>query len=300
MRPSRLTPGMPELELSDRQTGAVRYLEHGYPNWRVRWHYHDEYELHLIVATTGKMFMGDYVGSFQPGNLTLAGPRLPHNWISQVAPDENYALRDRIVHFDHEVIVAAADLLPELRTLLPLMERAKHGIEFLHKSQIAERYMIQIKESTGATRLGYFCTLMDELAHSEHYQLLSTSQIDLAANEALQEKINCVVNYAMEHHANNITLEQIAALVGMSEGYFSRFFRKATGNRFSDFMNRIRISKACDLLSRTDKQITLICYEVGFNNVANFNRRFQEYKMMTPSKYRKQAQQRYSRTEAAL
>jgi AraC-like DNA-binding protein len=79
----------------------------------------------------------------------------------------------------------------------------------------------------------------------------------------------------------------------MSESYFSRFFRKATGNRFSDFVNRIRISKACELLAHSDQYITTICYDVGFNNVANFNRRFFDHKQVTPSDYRKQARERY-------
>ena len=299
MKQSQSEHGMPELEISDKQSGAIRYLEHGIPHWRVRWHYHDEYELHLIVATTGKMFIGDYVGSFESGCLVLTGPRLPHNWISQTAPGESCALRDRVVHFDHDTIVSAAALLPELRTLLPLMERANSGIEFSGLSQSAERYMIQIKESSGAERLGYFCTFMDELARSQDYRLLSTAQIELPATEDLQKKVDRVVNFAVEHYQDRITLAQAAALVGMSEGYFSRFFHQVTGNCFSDFVNRIRISKACDLLSRTNMLITNISGEVGYNNVANFNRRFHQYKNMTPSHYRKQTRQRYSRVHAA-
>ena len=294
MRQSQIEQGIPELELSDKQSGAIRYLEHGIPHWRVRWHCHDEYELHLIVATTGKMFIGDYVGSFEPGCLVLTGPHLPHNWISHTAPGESYALRDRVVHFDHDVLVTAAELLPELRSLLPLMERANHGIEFFRLAQAAEHYMVQIKESAGAARLSYFCKLMHKLTRSQHYRLLSTAQIELPANEDLQKKIDRVVNYAMDHYQGRIVLAQVAALVGMSEGYFSRFFHQATGNRFSEFVNRIRISKACDLLSRTDMLITTISGEVGFNNVANFNRRFHQYKNMTPSQYRKQTRQRYS------
>ncbi len=70
----------------------------------------------------------------------------------------------------------------------------------------------------------------------------------------------------------------------MSESRFSRFFRRATGNTFTDFVNRVRINRACQLLMETDRYITHICYEVGFNNVANFNRRFLEIKGMTPKR----------------
>ena len=186
---------MPELEISDKQTGAIRYLEHGSPHWRIRWHYHDEYELHLIVASSGRMFIGDYIGNFQPGCLVLTGPRVPHNWIS-IAPDgTHYELRDHIVHFDHDAIVGAANLLPELRMLLTLLERAKYGIEFRYYPGNAEKYMLQIKESDGAARLGYFCELMDMLARCPHQQLLSASQINLLDTKDLPKKIDFIVDY---------------------------------------------------------------------------------------------------------
>lgn len=62
--------------------GLLRYVSHGAPSPLIRWHYHEDYELHLVVATSGKFFVGDYIGNFEPGNLVLTGPRLPHNWIS--------------------------------------------------------------------------------------------------------------------------------------------------------------------------------------------------------------------------
>jgi AraC-like DNA-binding protein len=80
----------------------------------------------------------------------------------------------------------------------------------------------------------------------------------------------------------------------MSESRFSRFFRRATGNTFTDFVNRVRINRACQLLMESDRLITHVCYEVGFNNVANFNRRFLEIKGMTPSEFRKQADKRFA------
>lgn len=79
----------------------------------------------------------------------------------------------------------------------------------------------------------------------------------------------------------------------MSESRFSRFFRKATGNTFTDFVNRIRINRACQLLMESDLKITQVCFDVGFNNVANFNRRFLEIKGMTPSDFRRQSSRRF-------
>src|SRR5260221_3187099 len=96
----------PELELeasrmpslgyeAAENVGFIRCLDHGFPTPLARWHYHDEYELHLIVATSGKAFVGDYIGQFQPGHLILTGPRLPHNWISLYGPHGGGPFRGR-------------------------------------------------------------------------------------------------------------------------------------------------------------------------------------------------------------
>jgi len=235
MMKNQTMQGMPELEISDKQPGAIRYLEHGCPHWRIRWHYHDEYELHLIVASSGKMFIGDYIGSFRPGCLILTGPRVPHNWVSNLPDGTHYELRDRVVHFDHAVIMDAVTLLPELSMLLPLLERAKHGIEFLRHADTAEKYMLRIKESDGAARVGHFYELLDLLTRSPDQKLLSTTQIDLPANHELQKKVDCVIRFVMDHYQRKIALAQVAALVGMSEGHFSRFFSQSHGQLLQRF-----------------------------------------------------------------
>jgi AraC-like DNA-binding protein len=55
----------------------------------------------------------------------------------------------------------------------------------------------------------------------------------------------------------------------------------------------VRVNRACHLLMETDRLVTHVCYEVGFNNVANFNRRFLEIKGMTPSEFRRQSDHRF-------
>ncbi len=92
---------------------------------------------------------------------------------------------------------------------------------------------------------------------------------------------------------SSMKAESVADLIRMSNSSFSHYFTKAMGSSFSQFLNSVRITHACDLLSTTDKQITDICYTVGFNNVANFNRRFRMWKGMTPRVYRKRTQLGY-------
>ncbi len=287
----------PVFEIVDQFPGAIRYLEHGYPNPRVRWHYHDEYELHYIVTTSGEAFVGDYIGTFHPGNLVLVGPRLPHNWISATNEREHYPLRDMLVQFNHSSIADVVGQLPELRELLPLLDAARYGIEFHNMQQRADFYMRAIRSATGPAQLGLFFQFMHELAQCQDCRRLSTVAMESHADEDGLNKIDTVVKFVMEHYDEDISLKQVAGMLRMTESYFSRFFKKSTSNTFSEFLTQIRIGKACELLSNSDQQITNICFQVGYKNVANFNRRFLECKKLTPREYRRQTRQRLMRGE---
>ena len=275
------------------EVGFVRCLEHGYPTPLARWHYHDEYELHLITSTSGKAFVGDWIGPFQSGHLVLTGPRLPHNWVSMDMPEDGVSQRDLVIQFPHEPLVKAAETIPELRDVLPLLERAKHGIEFFGLSETAERHWKRVKTARGLRRLTAFCDYLADLTACTDYRLLSSVQLQSDDDDASIDQIHAVVSRITDHLADDHSASALAAELGISESRFSRFFRKATGNTFTDFVNRVRISRACQLLMDTDQQITHICYEVGFNNVANFNRRFLEIKGMTPTEFRKQSLTRF-------
>jgi len=288
----------PEFEYVDQSGGAIHYLEHGYPHPLVRWHHHDAYELHYIVASSGKVFVGDYIGEFRPGNLILTGPRLPHNWISSPDGTGELPLRDMVVQFEHATIEQAAGLLVELREVLPLLESAQYGIEFHGIEERADHFMHAIRESSGPTRLGYFCQLLHVLAECEDCDILSTAKIESGIDEAAADKVNTVVNFVLQHYSEDLSLERASGLVGMNASYFSRFFKRSTGNTFNDFVTQIRVSKACELLSTSEQQISQISYAVGYNNIANFNRRFRERKHVTPREYRRQAKERLTRGAA--
>ena len=273
--------------------GFIRCLDHGFPTPLARWHCHDEYELHLITATSGKAFVGDWIGPFEPGHVVLCGPRLPHNWISLDLPEEGVAKRDLVIQFQHAPIEKACHLIPELSEVLPLLERSRFGIEFIGFPHSGQEQWHKVKNSKGLRRLTAFLEFMTELTRWSNYRLLSSVQMQGPDNDTELEQINAIVNRFTENVAQSLTAADIAAELGMSESRFSRFFRRATGNTYTDFVNQVRINRACQLLMSTDRYVTNICYDVGFNNIANFNRRFRELKGVTPSEFRKQADSRF-------
>lgn len=280
--------------MDDHNGLSIIYREHGFPCPLVRWHFHKEYELHLIVASSGKVFVGDYIGNFYPGTLFLTGPNLPHNWISQIDGGEVVPKRDMLVNFTDELLVSGNQVFAELKTLTPLLERAQYGIEFRCKRTIrqAMKLMQKIADSKGISRLGHFFILLELLAVSDDYQLLSATNSVQMTDENSVDRTNRAVDYIFAHYARELPLEEVADYLGMKPTYFSRVFKQATGRCFVEFVNRLRISKSCELLADGDKPVTDVCFESGFNNISNFNRRFQQLKGMTPSHYRRLAVQR--------
>lgn len=306
--PARRTPPLPRQRQPDLEqdsnrlaalgyeppeTGTVRCLSHGFPTPLARWHVHGEYELHLITATSGKAFVGDWIGPFQPGHLALVGPRLPHNWISVDVPEAGVPERDWVIQFPHDPIARAAESLPEFGELMPMLERARHGIEFFGFGERGLAHWHAVQRAKGIERLAAFCAYLGELARCTDYRLLSSVQMRGEDDDAGSDRVNALVNRIMRDYALPLSAGAIAAEIGMSESRFSRFFRRATGNTFTDFVNRVRVNRAGQLLMETDDLVTRICYEVGFNNVANFNRRFLEVKGLTPTEFRRQAASRF-------
>jgi AraC-like DNA-binding protein len=275
------------------ETGLVRCIAHGFPTPLARWHFHDEYELHLIVATSGKAFVGDWIGPFQPGHLVLCGPRLPHNWVSMDIPEGGVPERDLVIQFSHGPMAHAAEQIPEMAEAMALLERARHGIEFFGLSERAVQHFHAVKSARGFQRLSAFCAYLSDLARCTDFRLLSSVRMQGEQDEAENDQVNALLNRVMRDYAQPLSATDLAAELGMSESRFSRFFRRTTGNTFHDFVNRIRINRAGQLLMETDRLVSDICYEVGFNNIANFNRRFLEIKGLTPSEFRRQADQRF-------
>lgn len=284
---------LPEIEIVDSTTESLRYLEHGWPSDLCRWHAHEPYELHLIVNATGKTFVGDHIGTFGSGSLYLTGPNLPHNWVTESGESEPLKLRDMLVHFSRSSFEKATEAFHEIKELMPLLDMARAGIEFVDfPRSVAEGHMRQIRDTSGIDRMLAFLQFMRELNLHPNKTVLSVVKLEQKSGNKNYDRIGEVVDYIVKHYNESISVSEAASMAGMSETSFSRNFHSSTGNRFVDFVNRVRIGHACLMLQETDDQISSICYEVGFQNLANFNRHFFKMKNITPSGYRSSARMR--------
>lgn len=288
-------PISPELESHDVDERSVLAFSHGFPSPLVRWHGHDEYELHLIVEGSGKIYVGDHVGSFKAQQLVMLGPRQPHNWVSDNIPGEKLELRDYVIQFRRDLITSMARSAPELNALLSLLERSQRGIEFTGPvSRQSISFFERMIDSDQITRIALLLEFLGILNRETRFRILSTSVPEAHQTDTTADRITQITRYIAENYAQDLPLSQLADISGMSESAFSRFFARSTGLNFNRYLNRLRIARACELLGEGELPITDICHDVGFHNVANFNRHFREHKSMTPREYRKQTRLRYS------
>ena len=278
----------PDLELVQvRRNESFKVWSHGYPYRTVRWHFHPEYEIHLVTATTGTFLVGDHVGTFEPGNLVMTGPNLPHNWISNVAPNELVPERCLVLQFTHEFIQGCATVFPELDFVTALLDESKHGISF--PPATAHRIkpiLTELIDAFGGRRIELFVILLNILGQCKSRTALASGEFDAEPTKYMAGAMNHVLVHIRKNFTADLHESELAKLGGLSTSAFSRKFRKHTGLNFVQYVNRLRIDFACQLLMQNKLSVTEICYESGFNNVSNFNRHFLLLKKISPSKFR--------------
>ena len=280
----------PDLEVVQIGRGqSFKAWEHGYPFHTVRWHFHPELEIHQVVATSGRYYIGDFIGEFEPGNLVLTGPNLPHNWVSNIPPEEHVADRDMLVQFTPDFAERVAGFCPELGAVRQLFDEAVHGVEFTGATAEAGRSLLaEIGRVRGAERIYLFLRLMERLSR-DPADRRRLSRLAPAGRAELPPALDAALHYMNESHAEDLELAGVAARAGLSPQSFSRLFKRQTGHTFASYLVLVRVYAACSLLTQTHRPVTDICFEVGFNTIANFNRQFLKICGRTPSDYRRMA-----------
>ena len=124
--------------------------------------------------------------------------------------------------------------------------------------------------------------LMLFITRCKNYEENVIKEIDVN-NRIMQQ----VATYIYNHYSERLILEDVAKKFNLSRSYLSKKFKSVTGFGFKEYIINVRIQHACELLLNTNKSITDIAFECGFNDSNYFGDAFRRTKGISPNKYRK-------------
>lgn len=271
---------------------SFRWLEHDYPSAIAKWQYHPEFEIHLIRKSTGSFIAGDYIGPFEPGQVSLMGSNLPHDWMSDVKPGEFFENRDVVIQFDWEWIERCIVAIPEFAPVRKILDESSRGIVFTGKTRERAEVLIErMAKTSDFAKVRFLFELLELLATAPKTEKVLLAQEIFKTDSSSEGRlaVESGIAYIFKNMTAEIRMSEAAKLAHMSEPTFSKYFKKASGFTFSDMVKKLRIAHSCRLLDQTGDAVAVISETVGYTNLANFNRQFLSEVGMTPSNYRKLA-----------
>ena len=250
-------------------------------------HCHKECELNFVEHGEGlKRIVGDSVEAVPEYDLVLiTSPDLEHCWEQGEcrSPD----IREVTIQFSSHFFDSLINT-NQFDRVKEMLNRAKNGLCF-PVSAIMKVYSLldTLSEKKGFYAVMDFLTLLYELSFFvDKSRTLSSSSFAKIEVQSNSRRIQNVQRYISDHYQEEIRLNQLAEMVGMTGVAFSRFFKLRTGKNLSDYIIDIRLGYAVRMLVDSTMSVAEICYECGFNNLSNFNRIFRKKKDCSPKEFR--------------
>lgn len=249
-------------------------------------HYHDEYELNLILNAKGaKRVVGGHIEVIDDLELVLVGPNVYHAWFTHQCQSES--ITEITIQFHKDLFDDKFLRRNQLSFVKNMMERAQRGILFSPETVVALKDRIQsLNKKSGFDSVLELLSILHDLSISRNMKTLSDSSFSNEQFHYNSRRIEKVFEYMNAHYNMPITLAEVAKIANMPEASFSRFIKKRTGKTFIDSLNEIRLGHASRMLIDTTNTVAEIAYKCGFNNISNFNRIFKRKKFCIPKEFR--------------
>lgn len=258
---------------------AFRYSD---KNFDAPWHFHPQHELTLIESSNGTKFIGDYVGSYEVGELVLLRSNLPHCWKNHVQQEESAI--STVIQWEKGIFAK----VPELDPVFDMLRAASKGLLFDKTQTVSLMAGIQsLPDLSGQELYVQLLSLLIRLSQCP-YSTLSEAQFRDDLPSEYGSRIAKIHDFVEQHFHRKIYLKEVAHLVSMSEQSFSRFFSKMMGRPFFTFLNEYRINVAGRMLLDTDWSVSQIGYSCGYESLPFFHKQFNKFMQISPSRYRKQ------------
>jgi AraC-like DNA-binding protein len=249
-------------------------------------HYHDEYELNLIINAKGaKRVVGGHIEVIDDLELVLVGPNVYHAWFTHQC--QSKSITEVTIQFHKDLFDDKFLRRNQLSFVKNMIERSQRGILFSPETIAALKDRIaSLNKKSGFDSVLELLSILHDLSISRNMKTLSDSSFSNEQFHYNSRRIEKVFEYMNGHYNMQITLAEVAKIANMPEASFSRFIKKRTGKTFIDSLNEIRLGHASRMLIDTTNTVAEIAYKCGFNNISNFNRIFKRKKFCIPKDFR--------------
>jgi len=257
----------------------------------VPWHFHPEYQLTLVLSARGQRIVGDSIAPVQAGDLTLLGQNLPHFWDvagTHDGPRRKPRLDAIVVQFRAEFLGREFWGVPETARVVTLLKSAGRGLAFsaAARKRVAPA-IVRLVKLSGLQRLLGLIAILDGLAGEGRGTPICSPDYAPELDMEDRDRLEPVLRHIHEQLAAPLRRHHLAALAGVSETSFSRYFHRKIGKTLPQFVNELRVGRARRLLAETDLAVTRIAAECGFHNLSNFNSQFRAIAGVTPMQLRR-------------
>lgn len=247
-------------------------------------HRQDTWELTYVILGKGKRVLGDSETEFAGGDLVFIPPHIPHCWkFDNDCVDADGNIAHYTLTFKTELIDRCVSAFPELTERLEKVKSVSSVLSFdKDTTSVIAEMLEKMSHEESSELLPYLFRLLLLLSKCER---TATVVGRFAETDRTSERIRKVKEFTQSNYARTITIDMISEHVGMNRSSFCTFFKKATGQTYITYLNKLRVDRACYLLRQGSFSVTEVCYMVGFNDVPYFNRCFKNNRGMSPKEY---------------
>ena len=257
----------------------------------VHLHFHNLMEIGYCIDGTGELYLNEERHRYEPSMFSVIPANYPHITVSD-GEDTNFW---EYIFFDPAQVVC--ELYPDN----PICQR--------HMTEMVNRNALLLKEKENVILLEMIRLVMEEMRGKQpHYTSMVKSMVRgivleiIRLNEkrlkmengiksesdapAKSNRISAALDYVNEHYAEPIQVCELAEACSMSETHFRRLFKKDMNMAPMDYVNLIRIQKACDLMKQSDDSMDTVAMKCGFATTSTFDRNFKKYLATSPYQWK--------------
>ena len=251
-------------------------------------HSHSEFEINYIENAEGvRRIVGDSVEVIGKFDLTLiAGEELEHVWEQHDCISKN--IREITVQFSKELFFGNLIHKNQFSSIRQMLNNGQKGISFPMETIMKIYPLLDTlaAEKSGFHAVMKLLTILYELSMCDNCRTLASTSFAHIDDNTDSRRVRKIYEHINNHYQEEIRLEELAKIIGMTPVALSRFFKLRTGKTVSDHIIDVRLGNATRLLVDTTNSIAEICYDCGFNNLSNFNRIFKKRKECSPKEFR--------------